>query len=278
MTIFDVTYCAEVPDGTDAILIPGGLATPHGTIVEIACDQAPVNFVKEATTGQKVGIVSAPSARVTLHLRCDGKQTAPYPDKMFNPVPSRFTRAADDLVAQARAAAGDLTGVARARAIACHTAALFAYAHPDAHFNDGRDVVPALGCGLTEGSCVDINTYFIAAMRAAGIEAGYVTGFFFPAEKRGLCSDGHCWVATRIGGETQEWDIAHHLKIGTREIEPALNPRRGHRVACFHSMGLDIPECGVTALKALIEPVCVRQGVVLRFEAPTIHLGSGVSA
>jgi hypothetical protein len=60
MTIFDVTYSAEVPDGTGAIAIPGGLATPHGTIVEIACDQAPVNFETEATTGQKVGSVSAP--------------------------------------------------------------------------------------------------------------------------------------------------------------------------------------------------------------------------
>jgi hypothetical protein len=272
MTYHEIIYTVEVPDGTDAVLVPGGIATPHGTIVEIGCDGASLDFGAEATTGQSVGIVRSPAASITLRLRCDAGQVAPYPDKMFDPAPSRFTRAADDLVIEAKDAAGDLTGLARAQAIARHTAERFSYGHPEARFNDGCDVVPALGCGLTEGSCVDINTYFLAALRASGIEAGYVTGFFFPQEKKDHCTDGHCWVVTRINGATHEWDIAHHLKLGTRDIAPALNPKPGQRVACFHSMGLDIPELGGLALKALIEPVAVRHGQVLRFKEPAIRL------
>lgn len=272
MTHHEIIYTVEVPDGTDAVLVPGGIATPHGTIVEIGCDGASLDFGAEATTGQSVGIVRSPAASIALRLRCDAGQVAPYPDKMFDPAPSRFTRAADDLVIEAKDAAGDLTGLARAQAVARHTAERFSYGHPEARFNDGCDVVPALGCGLTEGSCVDINTYFLAALRASGIEAGYVTGFFFPQEKKDHCTDGHCWVVTRINGATHEWDIAHHLKLGTRDIAPALNPKPGQRVACFHSMGLDIPELGGLALKALIEPMAVRDGQVLRFKEPAIRL------
>jgi len=272
MTSHEVIYTVDVPDGTDAVLVPGGIATPHGTIVEIGCDEASLDLVAEATTGQSVGIVRSPAGSVTLRLRCDAGQVAPYPDKMFDPAPSRYTCAADDLVIEAKDAARDLKGLARAQAIASHTADRFSYGHPEARFNDGHDVVPALGCGVTEGSCVDINTYFLAALRASGIEAGYVTGFFFPQEKTDHCTDGHCWVVTRIDGVTHEWDIAHHLKLGTRDIAPALNPKPGHRVACFHSMGLDIPERGGLALKALIEPMAVRDGQVLRFKEPAIRL------
>ena len=109
-------------------------------------------------------------------------------------------------MAEVEAFAGQYAGFDRAVAVACATAERFTYGHPETRFNDGLNEVPALGCGLTEGSCVDINTYFIAALRAAGIEAGYVTGVFFPAEKGDHCDDGHCWVVTRIDGETREWE------------------------------------------------------------------------
>ncbi len=208
---------------------------------------------------------------VAVTFRFDAP-AGPYPDAMFVPNPSRFTRFADDLVAEIKPVAGHLTGTGRARAVACHVAERFTYGHTEHRFNDGFDVVPALGCGTTEGSCVDINTYFIAALRAAGIEAGYVTGFFFPDEKAGTCEDGHCWVVTRIDGETHEWDIAHHLKLGTRDIRPGLNPKPGRRFACFHSMGLDFPDLDIEGLKALIEPVAVADGRIIAFDAPEIRL------
>ena len=106
----------------------------------------------------------------------------------------------------------------------------------------------------------------------AGIEAGYLTGYYFPTEKNGTCEDGHCWVVTRIDGQTQEWDIAHHLKMGKRDIYPGLNPKPGQRAATFHSMGLRFPEVGEFTLKALIEPLVLVRGRFEAFEGPDIRL------
>ena len=143
----------------------------------------------------------------------------------------------------------------------------FTYGHPEERFNDGLDHVPVLGCDIqTPGSCVDINTYFIAALRAAGIEAGYALGYFFPAEKGDHCEDNHCWVVTRTDGVVQDWDIAHHLKMGTRDIHPATNPKPGFRAGVGHSMGLDFPEQNLTEVKVIGEPVWVEDGQMRRAE------------
>ena len=263
-----LTYSAQVPEGTSEILIPGGLATPHGCCTEVLADG--LVKLEEATTGQVAYRMTPQAREVTITFHFD-QSVGAYPDAMFTPHPSRFTRFADDLLSEIEPVGGDLAGSQRARAVACHVAARFTYGHPEAKFNDGFDVVPALGCGLTEGSCVDINTYFLAALRAAGIDAGYVTGFFFPEEKAGTCEDGHCWVVTKIDGQTEEWDIAHHLKLGTRDIRPNLNPKPGMRFACFHSMGLDFPDLSIGGVKALIEPMAVVDGQLISFEAPQVR-------
>lgn len=271
----EVTYSARLPEGAAAVLLPGGIATPHGRCVAV---EAPgLTAIREATTGQ-LAYRMAPAGRdVSVTFRFDPSVGA-YPDALFVAHPSRFTLFADELVTEIDAVGRDLAASERARAIACHVAERFTYGHPEQRFNDGLDEIPALGCGLAEGSCVDINSYFIAALRAAGIEAGYVTGFFFPAEKRNWCEDGHCWVVTRIDGRTTEWDIAHHLKLGTRDIRPGLNPRPGRRYACFHSMGLGFPDLGVAGLKALIEPVAVADGKVMGFASPEIRLRENATA
>ncbi|REC56344.1 transglutaminase domain-containing protein [Rhodosalinus sediminis] len=269
-----MTYSARVPEGAEAVLIPGGLVTPHGRWAPVATPG--MDAIEEATTGQRAYRLAPEGDEIAVTFRFDPSCGA-YPDAIFTPHPSRFTRYADDLVAEVDDIAGDRAGLERARAVANHVAARFTYGHPEARFNDGFEVVPALGCGLVEGSCVDINTYFIAALRAAGIEAGYVTGFFFPEEKGGTCEDGHCWVVTRIDGASAEWDIAHHLKLGRRDIHPGLNPKPGRRLACFHSMGLAFPDLGISEMTALIEPVAVLGGEVIPFEAPRIRLAfSGI--
>ncbi len=267
--IFEIRYVAKMPKGCTEALIPQGMATPYGTCLGITAEGG--TPCPETTTGQTALRLAVPGTHLDITLRFDDSLPATYPAAMFTPHPSRFTRFADDLVAEAKAVAGDLDGLDRAIAIACATAERFTYGHPEETFNQGLDAVPALGCGLVQGSCVDINTYFIAALRAAGIEAGYATGFFFPAEKGDHCEDGHCWVVTRIDGKTQEWDIAHHLKLGTRQIKPGLNPKPGFRAACFHSMGLAFPDLGITALKALIEPLPLHPDGV-KFDAPEIRL------
>ncbi|MEL7114335.1 MAG: transglutaminase domain-containing protein [Pseudomonadota bacterium] len=272
MSQFRVTYEAALPVGADVVIAPAGLTTPQGGCLGFDAEGAEVTKTTEAQTGQGAYRVTPAGDSIALTWTFEDATTGAYPEVMFEPRDTRFTRFADALAVEAREAARNLRGVDRATALACAAADRFTYGHPEDRFNDGMDAIPALGCGLTEGSCVDINTYFIASLRAAGIEAGYVTGFFFPAEKRNHCEDGHCWVVTRIGGEPQEWDIAHHLKLGTRDIKPGLNPKPGFRAACFHSMGLDFPTLGVKELKALIEPVALVDGSVQHFEAPQIRL------
>lgn len=271
----DITYSARLPANATAVLIPGGLVTPLGTCRVVESPEMAV--VAESTTGQRAYRIIPGRDEISVAFRFE-PSVGSYPDAVFVPHASRYTRFADDLVAEVAEIAADLTGSERARAVACHVAGRFTYGHPEMRFNDGLDVVPALGCGVTEGSCVDINTYFIAALRAAGLEAGYVTGFFFPEEKGGTCEDGHCWVVTRIDGVIAEWDIAHHLKLGTRDIRPGLNPKPGRRFACFHSMGLNFPDLGIKDMKALIEPVAVVNGQTIPFDAPDIRLKVAVPA
>ncbi len=280
MTAFRISYAADMPGGAQVALVPGGLATAHAACTGVTADTGTLTPLTEATTGQTAYRLDGAGPRVALTFHFDASRADAWPEAMFRPHPSRFTRFAAALLEEAEAAAAGHSGLARATAIACAAAERFTYGHPDIRFNDGLDAVPALGCGLVEGSCVDINTYFLAALRAAGIEAGYVTGFFFPAEKGDHCTDGHCWVVTRIDGATQDWDIAHHLKMGTRRIAPCLNPKPGFRAATFHSMGLDFPELGLGGHKALIEPVAVADGRAIRFDAPTIrlHHPAGVTA
>ena len=270
MTDFHITYEAALDDGTQC-LVPAGIVTPHARCTGVTVNGSVLRTVLDVHGGQRVHVVVGTGGKLSLTFAFT-EDGGSYPEAMFAWRPSRYTRYADALLAEVAAIAPHAAAPDRARAIACATAERFTYGHPDVRFNDGLDEVPALGCGLTEGSCVDINTYFIAALRAAGLEAGYVTGFYFPADKGDWCEDGHCWVVTRIDGQVQEWDIAHHLKMGTRDIRPGLNPKPGFRVACCHSMGLNFPEIGVADLKALIEPLALTESGPRAFESPDIRL------
>lgn len=196
-----------------------------------------------------------PGRPVTLTYQYQDRGTN-YPESLFVHRENRFTRAADALVSDALKiadAAGD--GHAAISAIVNEVAQKFSYGHPENRFTDGQDVVPYLSCGLTEGSCVEINTYLIAMLRSAGFEAGYVAGYFFPAEKSGSCEDMHCWVVTRHQGVVLEWDIAHHMKMHRQDICCGLNPKPGTRVAVSHSMGLNFPQVQIKDMKLLAEPV-----------------------
>ncbi len=270
----EIVYQARVPKNTNAIICPGGMQTPYGTTSVTEITGGAVHSVVEQTTAQPAFVIHPDSAEIKLVIGIDETSCGKYADSIFETRDNRFTRFASELANEAQEARNGKTGVAAATAIACATAERFTYGHPQERFNDGFEEIPALGCGLVEGSCVDINTYFIAALRAAGFEAGYVTGFFFPEEKRGRCRDGHCWVVTRIDGETREWDIAHHLKLGTRDIKPGLNPKPGYRAACFHSMGLSFAGLETPEIKALLEPMAIVDGKAVSLAEPTIFLSN----
>ena len=271
MTEFQITYETPLADGMRC-LVPAGVETPYGHCSGVDTNGQHLETVTEAGGSLRAHVVTGADGVLSLTFHFREVPGGLYPDAIFQPRPSRYTRASGALLAEVAEVAPHLPPAERTRAIACATAERFTYGHPEARFGDGFDAVPALGCGLTEGSCVDINTYFIAALRGAGIEAGYVTGYFFPAEKGDWCTDGHCWVVTRIDGQTQEWDIAHHLKMGSRDIHPGLNPKPGYRAAMGHSMGLSFPELGVHDIKALIEPRILVDGGTRTFDTPIIRL------
>jgi hypothetical protein len=240
------------------LLVPVGIPTPHQTPVSFTVAGGDMMLAGESATGQMAAVITPEeNGPVTLsYLYQDGGSQ--YPEAMFMPRQTRYTRVADALVEDVRCLIDSVGGgLALIEAIVNDVAEKFTYGHPDVRFNDGLDEIPFLSCGLTEGSCVDINTYLIACLRAAGIEAGYVYGYFFPEEKSGTCVDGHCWVVTRHQGVVLEWDIAHHLKLGRRDICCGLNPKPGHRVATAHSMGLTFPVLGLSEIKLIGEPMWV---------------------
>jgi hypothetical protein len=241
------------------LLAPAGMATPEEAVAGVTVTGGRIEDVLlETELGlAALRIVATGGPLALRHEIVPGG--APCPEVVFAPRATRYTVAADDLaqasVGVARAAGGGMAGIA---ALVAEAEARFAYGHPEIRFNDGAEAVPYLSCGTTPGSCVDINTYLIASLRAAGYEAGYLYGYFFPAEKGGVTNDMHCWVITRHAGAIQHWDIAHHMKAGLGPTRPALNPRPGWRVALGHCIGHCYGRgAGAVMLKLLAEPLAL---------------------
>jgi len=250
-----------VPGTAGPVFAPAGVSSPQADCLGCSVTGGRLRRLTEATSGQEILLVAPDADEVTFRYDF-ADRPGTYPETIFHPAPSRHTRAAEALAQEARAVAGEGDDMTRAIRLARHVAQRFDYGHPEQRFTEGFDHVPHLACGITEGSCVDIHTYLLAGFRAAGIEAGYVTGYFFP--QGGVCTSGHCWAVTRIGGQTQEWDISHFLQIGRRDAGPALNPKGGFRVPVGHSMGLAQAEIGFDDLKLLVEPMVMQAGEPVR--------------
>jgi hypothetical protein len=241
------------------ILAPTGTMTPHENVTGLTVAGGRIEAVlTEGELGLSAALIAPASDTVTLTYALEDNPVAGrYPEAAFQPRLNVHTRAAQELADASRdiaARAGG--GRAGIEALVAEAQSRFEYAHPKQRFTDGLDAVPYLSCGLTPGSCVDINTYLVASLRAAGFEAAYLYGYFFPQERGRMTDDGHCWVATRHEGEVLEWDIAHHIKADLGATRPGLNPRPGARVAVSHSMGHRYrgPE-GCIDLKILGEPM-----------------------
>lgn len=159
------------------------------------------------------------------------------PTTAFVPGSSHFERASDDLAAQIAALELGADPAERCRAVIQFVADHFTYGRRETPLGADEDAMPALECGLTPGSCVDMHTLAVAALRAAGMEAAYVIGGHI-AEGRTQHPTGHCWLNVRADGTPPHWDISHHVQYGHRTITPALNPRPGRRFALSHGRGL----------------------------------------
>jgi hypothetical protein len=211
------------------------MTMPGATVAGLTVTGATITAITREAQGDQAAAVLRPEG-TTVTLTWDVQPaTTDWPDAAFRPHDTRWTRPAAALADAARQIAQGAPDPALA--LARETQSRFSYGHPVARFTDGHDHIPHLACGLTEGSCVDIHTYFVAAARAAGLQAAYVFGVFFPAEKQGSALDGHCWAVTRDAFGTRAWDIAHHIKRNLGPVQPALNPYPGWRVALCHSAG-----------------------------------------
>lgn len=262
------------PAVSEAVLVPTGITTPHEAVTGLTVSGGRIAALgRDSDLNLTAALIIPEGGEVCLRYGLGPCPSgAGYPEAAFRPRATPYTTPADDLAQASRKIAAEAGGgAAGIAALVAEAEARFAYGHPTARFNDGHACVPYLSCGITAGSCVDINTYLVASLRAAGYEAAYIYGAFFPRERGGITHEGHCWVVTRCDGQLLEWDIAHHMKAGLGPTRPGLNPRPGERVALTHSMGhvYGLPD-GALDLKLLGQPMVIAPEVTPY--RPTLHL------
>ena len=251
-----VEITASAPPGA-LLLVP----VPFGHWGQV-CDAIDVTGAAGRTelvaeNGRQRALLLEPAGE-TVTLRY-GVRTAERaaPDWVWEIPESRFNRAAADLVAEAASLAGQGTASERLRRLAEEAARIFDYGHVAERFHDGHEAVPML-CGTTRGSCVDINTWLLAAALSAGIRGQYIAGYWF-GPGRTTTPDMHCWLAFDTGAaEPEFWDVAHHLKWGVEGFGPGLNPAGGRRIAmaCGRGLRFATPHGAVT-LSHFSEPVTI---------------------
>lgn len=193
---------------------------------------------------------------------------APAPPWVWDVDDNRHTTAAPELAADAkRIVEGAPDERAAIRRLIDHAAEFFHYGHRDEALAAGCETVPTV-CGLTRGSCVDINTFLLAAARSVEIRGQYVAGYWFHPDRR-TTADMHCWLAFEprlASGERRLvfWDLAHALKwaesLGAT-IEEGLNPAGGRRLAmsCGRGLRFETPR-GAAEISHFSEPTRLAEG------------------
>ncbi len=184
------------------------------------------------------------------------------PDWVWRTQENRYTTAAPSLVELAqRLAVGATSQRMALTRIVEDAAGVFAYDHVDKPFNENCADVPMI-CGATKGSCVDINTYILAAALSLGIKGQYVAGYWLHPEKTET-EDMHCWLAFEPDGALVFWDLAHALKWGATldaKIGEGLNPAGGRRIGMSCGRGLEFETpVGRVAISHFSEPVLLAE-------------------
>jgi hypothetical protein len=259
-TRIDVEVTRIQPDAE--LLVPTGIATPHDRVSGVEVHGGVISrYVAAEGLGLGALVVRPTADAVRISYAVAAPRTAQYPEDAFRQRRTRYTVAAPALAEASRAIAAQAGGGRQAiQALAEEVQARFVYDHPPRKFNDGHETMPLVR-GITPGSCIDIHSYFVASLRAAGFEAAYLYGYYFAEGGDGTARDMHCWVVTRHEGELLEWDIAQHSKMALGAVRPGLNPLPGRRVAIGHSMAhrYALPS-GEVELKLLAKPQWVSAG------------------
>lgn len=177
------------------------------------------------------------------------------PESVWQWQRNRYTQASDALMDEVRESVDTTLPVhQQIRQLIDRAESHFSYGHGDGRFNDGEEAVPTV-CGTTRGSCVDINTWLLAAAKVLNIPVQYVAGYWFHPDKT-VTHDMHCWLMFRAGEDTICWDLAHHLKWGVEGRQPGRNPAGGRRVAMTIGRGLGFAAShGEVTISHFSEPV-----------------------
>lgn len=225
MVEIEVTLRDGISEDTRGLLVPIPFDTADQTFLACELEGAEIAATVQATnSGQSCYWVEdfSPS---DFRLVYRFERTPGSPPAWLWDLPGHPFTASPDLQTQAReitAASGDPI-----RSLVDHAIGHFDYGHPERSILAERDDVPAV-CDLTEGSCVDIHTWFISALRACGGEATYLHGYYF---RDGETSPGfHCWLATRDGGEIADWDLSHALIFDEKPARAGFAAYPGERV------------------------------------------------
>lgn len=196
-----------------------------------------VREIKALNSAQRAFLIKPESfhpPEIRFHL---AKTTTVPPEWFWQQDINRYTHAAADLVELSRKLTDGCDNPSdRIQRLMEHTSELFDYGHRDRRLYDEADAVSCV-CGVTQGSCVDINTYLMAAASSLNIPVQYMAGYwFYPG--RTETSGMHCWLVFDIDNEPVFWDLAHHLKWGVDKLTPGLNPAGGRRVTMSFGRGL----------------------------------------
>ncbi|MCW8905707.1 MAG: transglutaminase-like domain-containing protein [Sedimenticola sp.] len=245
--------------------------TQHFLGIELEAVQR-VHELAARNSRQMAYLVQPAAGKVPRIRYTVGMAKEPPPKWIWEMEENRYTRASGELAAlAAEMATGTGSQRQTMQRLVEHTAGLFGYDHPEQRFNHGLDEVPAI-CGTARGSCVDINTYLIAATRSLDIPVQYLAGYWFHPQRRETL-DMHCWLALRLDDEVCFWDLAHHLKWGVERLAPGLNPASGRRVtmSCGRGLRFDTPHGPVT-LSHFSEPLWVLPDGTTRKPQLRIHI------
>jgi hypothetical protein len=198
---------------------------------------APLAMVKATNSGQMAWLCrleEGATPRIRYRFAEDG---GTWPAWAFHPAGSRFDLASAGLAAEVAEGVPPGPPAVRVPALMQFVADRFQYGKRARYLGDDLDAMPALGCDLNTGTCVDMHTLAVAALRTMGIEAVYAIGGFVYAGME-TYPTGHCWLNLRAVGAPHHYDISHHVEYGLGAVTPALNPKPGRRFALGLGRGL----------------------------------------
>ena len=234
---FDLTLDAPVAEA-GTYIAPVAPDTPDQRVLATEfAGVAPLAMVRAANGGQMAWLCrleAGATPRIRYRFEAGGGD---WPAWAFHPAGTRFDLASPELAAEIAGGVPPDPPARRVPALVQWVAERFQYGRRPHHLGDDLEAMPALGCDLHTGTCVDMHTLAVAALRAMGIEAVYVIGGFVYAGKESYPT-GHCWLNLRAVGAPHHYDISHHVEYGLGPVTPALNPKPGRRFALGLGRGL----------------------------------------